>query len=481
MATQTDIDAAKAAGYWAPTGDDLILDGDNAITENAVVAFLQRWPKGHAGVSGLDGFTTGQRDVTTGQQALDLGLPVGVGGSVETLRFGDLGLQTFETIEEMPTVWVRRRTSSGWQPWQIRRPKATFLTVAQHGAMTFDQLPDGPYFNTSATMADAVHLNLPVVVSRFQKDTATGGYGVAELTEWALPNRKWISRRTTGGWQPWELASGAGGSGVAITALAPDQDMANLTDGWWQAPSNGVALSLGLPGGLKGFLLQANGDRQYTNKNGVFVSTKGAAWGAWAQAGVEDGYTPLQPPTGLPWNQVDTDTFTGMMLDQDHHGDGYAINTQNWPGANSGWVGHQYSNFSPFAVLDNCGNKPMIQVNNTRNTTITPDSNGTGDMFRFSPWDNSATFPGENYARWFGLSDNLEFYNDTRKVPSFNQIFGTGDVLVIKVAGVAKGKFNRDGSYEALTADANPVLRSASGARFRLVVSDAGALSTVAL
>lgn len=40
MATQAEIDAAKAAGWKAPSGDELIRDGDNAITDNAVKAFL---------------------------------------------------------------------------------------------------------------------------------------------------------------------------------------------------------------------------------------------------------------------------------------------------------------------------------------------------------------------------------------------------------------------------------------------------------
>lgn len=40
MATQAEIDAAKSAGWKAPSGSELIRDGDNAITDNAVKAFL---------------------------------------------------------------------------------------------------------------------------------------------------------------------------------------------------------------------------------------------------------------------------------------------------------------------------------------------------------------------------------------------------------------------------------------------------------
>ena len=45
-ATAEQIAAAKAAGYMTPTGDDLIANGDNAISNNAGLAFAASYDKG---------------------------------------------------------------------------------------------------------------------------------------------------------------------------------------------------------------------------------------------------------------------------------------------------------------------------------------------------------------------------------------------------------------------------------------------------
>lgn len=475
MATQAEKDAAAAAGYILPSNGDMIRDGDDAITHNAVLAFLGRSFKGIlSATSNLDALENGFYYCPSAQVATALGLPVAAPGRLDNLKHDSgIGLQTFKSWGFVSVTKDRRRTTAGWEEWNYTAVGAIQTAVAVHGNMSFDALPDGAYFNAESQLMAL--WGLPVQVCRFKKETHSGGYGIATLVEWATPNRRWVNRRTTIGWQGWTLES-SGSDGLQVKILEADQDMQNLTDGIWNAPNSGVALSLGLPGGLPGSLVQVGTVRNYTNKNGVFVSSKGATvWGGWAQAGVEDGYTPLQPPTGLPWNQVDTDSFTGYMIDQDHHGSGYAINTQNFPGAHSGWVGHQYSNFSPFMVIDNCRSQPSIRINNTQNSTITPDYQGNGDFFQLNPWDDNG-----NYSRWFSLTNELEFRNDTRQTPSFNQIWSTGDILEFRTE-TARSKINRGGAFEALSTFANPVLRSPNGGRYQLTVSDTGGLSLTAL
>jgi len=475
MATPEEIAAAKAAGYITPTGDEMISGGDDAITENAVRAYFGRAFKGIlTAESNMDALENGFYYVPSAQVATALGIPIPGPGRVDNLTDSSgIGIQTVKSWGAVSVTKDRRRTSSGWQPWNYSAVGAIQTVTAIHGNYTFDALPDAEYFNAEAQLQTL--WGLPVQVARFRKSTHSGGYGVATLVEWSAPNRRWVNRRTTNGWQGWTLESNGAG-GTQIKLLVADQDMQNLPDGIWHAASSGVAQSLGLPGGLPGALVQVGTVRNYTNSQGVFVSSKGSVvWGGWAQAGVVDGYTPLQPPTGLPWNQVDTDTATGMMLDQDHHGSGYVINTQNFPGANSGWVGHQYSNANPFMIIDNCRSQPVIRINNTQNSTITPEYQGYGDFFQLGPWDSNG-----NYSRWFTLTNYLEFRNDTRQTPSFNQIYGTGDILEFRT-GNTRSRITRSGAFEALSALANPIIVAATGERFQLTASSSGQLALTAL
>ena len=78
------------------------------------------------------------------------------------------------------------------------------------------------------------------------------------------------------------------------------------------------------------------------------------------------------------------------FLDQDHHGSGYVINTQNWTGANSDLVLHQYSNERSAMIIDNCRSQPSIHINNTQNSSITPD---------IAEADKSVTKQDENIVR----------------------------------------------------------------------------------
>lgn len=427
------------------------------------------WFKGSlTSTSNLDTIANGLYFVPSNTVAVALGLPGGTLGFLETRKSGAYGQRLYRPWGAVGMEYVSRHTTAGWEPWNTAGMKPIRLLVQIHGNFTWDALADGWYFNDNSQLQSL--WNLPVQVGEIRKGTHAVGYGLAEMREWAPPHREWINRRTTAGWQGWEPKQGGGGGGsdLAIGTLIAQQNMDLLPDGWWNAPNAGVAQSLGLPGNLPGFLLQTGINRQYTNRNGIFVSTKGTTtWGTWAQAGVKDGYTPLQPPTGLPWLQEDALGSGVMMLDQDHHGTGYAINTQNFPGANAGWVLHQYSNASSAMIIDNCRSQSAIQINNTQNSTITPDYKGDGDFFQLGPWDDTG-----NYSRWFTLTNGLEFRNDTRKTPSFNQVWGTGDVIEYKVNGVVKGKFTSDGCFAQSSPD---------GSLWKIVISNSGAISTVKL
>ncbi|WP_404291531.1 pyocin knob domain-containing protein [Glutamicibacter arilaitensis] len=417
--------------------------------------------------SNLDTIANGMWLVPSPAVADALNLPVSSVGFLETAKSGALGIREFTTWGAVGTTQVSRRTSSGWQEWAPKALGPIRLRTATHGTMVWDALPDGWYFNDQAQLQSV--WNLPVQVGDIRKGSHPAGYGYAEMKEWAQPNREWINRRTTNGWQGWEpKPGGGGGDGVTIGVLIAQQNMDVLEDGWWEAPNNGVAQSLGFPGNLQGFLLQSGNNRQYTNSKGVFTQTKNTSgvWGVWSQAGVVDGYTPLQPPTGLPWLQEDAPGSSVTFIDQDHHGQGYAINTQNWPGATTAWVLHQYSNARSAMIIDNCRSQPSIQINNTQNSSITPDYKGDGDFFMLGPWDDAG-----NYSRWFRLTNELEFMNDTRKTPSFNQVWGTGDILEFKLNGVVVAKIKRNGHF---------VTASPNGALWEILVSDTGVLSTVA-
>lgn len=416
--------------------------------------------------SNLDSIANGLWLVPSAEIAVSLGLPGGRVGFLETVKSGGLGVREFKTWHAVGMSHVSRRTSSGWQAWAPKANGPIRLVSDLHGTMVWDELPDGWYFNDAVTLQNL--WSLPTQVGEFRKGSHPTGYGLAEMREWAPPHRVWINRRTTNGWQGWELdgSGGGGGGNVSINVLIAQQNMNTLPDGWHEAPNAGVAQSLGLPGNLPGFLLQSGVNRQYTNRNGVFVSAKGTTWGTWAQAGVKDGYTPLQPPTGLPWMQEDALGSSVTFLDQDHHGSGYAINTQNFPGANSGWVLHQYSNENVAMIIDNCRSQPAIRINNTQNSSITPNYKGDGHFFQFGPWDDV-----NNYNRWLTLGDDLRWRNDTKQRMGFQQVYDAGDILrFYNQAGTQVSAIDHNGNY---------VTTSPNGTKYKIVVSDAGALSTV--
>lgn len=433
------------------------------------------WFKGTlTSTSNLDGIANGLYLVPSPTVANALVLPGGAAGLLETFKDGTgVGKQTFKTFGAVELASVRRRTSSGWQEWGAQGQRPIRLITAVHGNFTWDALPDGRYYNDQATLQSL--WELPVQVGLIQKDTHSVGYGTATMREWAPPYRVWINQRTTSGWQGWQIDNaGGGGSGVSIGTLTAQTDMNTLGNGWWDAPNAGVAQSLLLPGNLPGFLLQSGDRRQYTNSKGVYVQSKNTSgvWGTWYQAGVVDGYTPLQPPTGLPWMQEDTTGSSIMLLDQDHHGAGYAINTQNWPGAGTAWVIHQYSNEAPAMIIDNCRSQAAIQINNTRNTSITPDYKGDGPFFKLGPWDDSEPFPGQNYSRWLTLGNDLVFRNDTRQRMGFQQVFDSGDILQF---------WKQGGGLSSAVTQVGWAQKSANGTLWQLVISDTGSVSAVAV
>ncbi|MDQ0868283.1 hypothetical protein QFZ70_000756 [Arthrobacter sp. V1I9] len=109
----------------------------------------------------------------------------------------------------------------------------------------------------------------------------------------------------------------------------------------------------------------------------------------------------------------------GSIINIDHRGDGngnttspgqaYALDIHNYPGAEGGLVGHQYSSVSPFFQLDNTGTKPAIEIHNTQNTVINPGSDGTGDFILLRDHGSSV----------LRIDKDLVFRLGGTKVPTF--------------------------------------------------------------
>lgn len=93
-----------------------------------------------------------------------------------------------------------------------------------------------------------------------------------------------------------------------------------------------------------------------------------------------------------------------------HHGGGagqaYAINIGNAPGAKSGFVGHQYSDVSPFMQIDNTDISTSIFIRNTENQVMNPGGSGTGAFMQFMPF-------GQTQSLFF--LDSLQWINHTSK------------------------------------------------------------------
>lgn len=145
MATQAEIDAANAAGWMTPVGDDYIRDGDNAITDNAVKASrdlatkaeLDRRQLGRRTVPNNSNMNTFYGDSFIGPWSVSSSTNAQTIANMPKNRHGDMGTTFFEigwpygsqkatvyTPGEPPTIVTRGRTSlsaadvDAWSEWR---------------------------------------------------------------------------------------------------------------------------------------------------------------------------------------------------------------------------------------------------------------------------------------------------------------------------------------------------------------------------
>lgn len=212
-------------------------------------------------------------------------------------------------------------------------------------------------------------------------------------------------------------------------------------------------------------------------------------------------------------------------------GQAYAINIGNAPGAKSGFVGHQYSDVSPFMQIDNTDISTSLFIRNTENQVMNPGGSGTGAFMQFMPF-------GQTQSLFF--SDSLQWVNHTSKdilVRAMNPSIygfgvqvdadktglnvtkngtgagnavivtnrgtgvglfigqesvtgagsalhilgrGTGALLRAQTAGGDAFRIHANGDTEQFIAGAAHIMVSPSGARYRVSVSNTGEIVTKA-
>lgn len=228
----------------------------------------------------------------------------------------------------------------------------------------------------------------------------------------------------------------------------------------------------------------------------------------------------------------DDASYGNTLREIDHYATAtfaYGLDIQNFPGATSALVVHQYSSAGNGAVvLDNTGSAPMIRIKNTENTVLNPGSHGTGPFMRLGPWsggrldfrddlkwENTTTHPfgvvntGSTVAFSVEQQTSGLWGVSVTSPTSGAQVILTGSpttshqgVRVVVPAGQAQGVriensgtgwslYIRDGSagvsgitatgeFEKLTPGGGIVLKSTNGTRYRIGVNDSGQVVTAA-
>lgn len=142
----------------------------------------------------------------------------------------------------------------------------------------------------------------------------------------------------------------------------------------------------------------------------------------------------------------DTAAAKGSLVNVNHHGVGtgnvdspgqtYALDVHNFPGARSALVIHQYSQLNPAFLLDNCGNQPAIEINNTANASLAPGTDGTGQFLVFR--DHGASMMEWNKDNLITATKTITIFNP-QAAPLSVQTSGNFNALDITKAGTAGG------------------------------------------
>lgn len=222
----------------------------------------------------------------------------------------------------------------------------------------------------------------------------------------------------------------------------------------------------------------------------------------------------------------------------------YALDISNRPGANRAFVIHQYSNFAEAMRIDNTDNKPALRIVNTENQTLNPGGVGSGDAIVFDDWgtvrfrvtgtggviiqakdtehslwisgpttgtksplyvnhnnpangvqiiagvSSAGFYPlfvgGQNYGPAFTTStDGGQTLNVTKNGTGAGDALrvtnkGTGATVQINQNATPVARINSDGELEQLIAGKGDLRRSPNGTRYRITVTDAGAVLVTA-
>lgn len=197
----------------------------------------------------------------------------------------------------------------------------------------------------------------------------------------------------------------------------------------------------------------------------------------------------------------------GLLFKANHYGQGYALDIQNHEGARSAIVVHQYSNAGPAVWIDNTDTAAALRINNTANPQQNPDGPnlGTGHYLEFQTagatngWLNKdlifqpSASAGKVWTFLSGggkaLSCQTSPANDSVAFEVIKAHTGLQPAMTVKNAGtghtlrfldgggVPVASVNTNGEYENAQAGGGIILKSPNGTRFRLTVSDAGALT----
>ncbi|MGO1957214.1 hypothetical protein [Microbacterium sp.] len=186
MATAAEIAAAKALGFIAPTGSDMISDGDDAITENAAVAtrLLSRvvWRTLNSPVSDLSRLAPGPYSIRSSTIARDSGLPEPNNGVLTV--FAD---EYQRVVEWAPTVgetalWRNAKaTGAVWTGWVNIAARDLDVRLLAHGE-------------------DGAHVGAGVYGVLRNRENGSMPPGLSgSLTEWPTGDAAWTQL-----WQTWE-------------------------------------------------------------------------------------------------------------------------------------------------------------------------------------------------------------------------------------------------------------------------------------
>lgn len=273
---------------------------------------------------------------------------------------------------------------------------------ASNNISHIDDLPDGWSVLTSTTAAQKIGIQeAPIVISKY----TAGGYGLIRATSWKSPSRSWVSSKSTTGWGIWRKQDWG-----ATDQIQPEWSSLDMVpDGVYFVDSRDEQAQLGLPashGTLEVYTAKPYGLATFTD-----WSETGRRWVSERQT---IGWRDWKPER---LKLVDLETNTQNVIEVDHHGTGYGLDIQNYPGSDAALVLHNYTGDGEALIIDNCDNQVAVQISNTINTSITPNNIAKGDFFHLAPWSDI-----QRKVWKAKLTNDLTLKNDTEHPLSLQRV-----------------------------------------------------------